>query len=474
MSASTMLVVNGDWAHARKAVSVQRSGAVPPSNGSSQAGEPLRGRNESQMRELVCSTGKPIRLSSKELEDRALWQDGSIGRPGQDPQQCWMAVPLSGRNGRGLGLIEVSDAADGEFSGDDEALLVQLAQITSIAVENAEYAEERESNRMKDEFLWTLSHELRTPLNAILGWTELLRGSQLPPELGRGMEVIERSARMQAKLVEDMLDLSRVTTGKLRLGLRPTRLAEVIRAAMDTVQPAASTKAIEIESSLDVDDDLTTGDADRLQQVVWNLLSNAVKFSPSGGRVQIRLERSGSDLLIRVIDSGQGIGPEFLPYVFDRFRQADSSATRRHSGLGIGLTIARHIIELHGGSIAADSAGPGRGATFTVSLPAGLRTQAVEPSRTLSKPARLKTVEQDAGSEAGLDGITVLLVDDEADAREVVKQLLERERAEVLAADSARAGLEQLKQRRPDVLVSDIARAFWSAILRCPKTAVTT
>ncbi|HKR02670.1 MAG TPA: HAMP domain-containing sensor histidine kinase, partial [Pyrinomonadaceae bacterium] len=239
-----------------------------------------------------------------------------------------------------------------------------------LAREHAARAEAERANRLKDEFLATVSHELRTPLNAILGWSQLLAHDNLNEAMiARGIETIERNAKLQAQLVEDILDVSRVITGKLRLDIVPVDIASVINSAVDSVELAANSKGIRLEVTLDPSARHVLGDANRLQQVVWNLLSNAIKFTPSGGCVCVRLERSGSEAEISVSDTGQGIGSDFLPFVFDRFRQADSTSTRAHGGLGLGLAIVRHLVELHGGTVHAQSEGQGLGATFTFKLP---------------------------------------------------------------------------------------------------------
>ena len=296
-------------------------------------------------------------------------------------------------------------------------MLFQLAQMTSIAIENTIFAEERETNRIKDEFLSTLSHELRTPLNAILGWTQLLRVGPLEGEVGHAMEVIERNARAQAKLVEDLLDVSRVTTGKLRLNARALGFASVVQAAVDGVRPIAEDKDLVLECACVAEDDRINGDADRLQQVVWNLLNNAVKFTPKGGRIEVRLDRVGASLRLRVTDSGRGIAPAFLPYVFDRFRQADSTSTRSHGGLGIGLTIVRHIVELHHGSVHAESGGEGQGATFIVTLPAlpsGVVPAVADApsSEAGARPSVAAAAAPAQRREVDLSGLRVMVVDD--------------------------------------------------------------
>jgi signal transduction histidine kinase len=252
-----------------------------------------------------------------------------------------------------------------------DELEAQLEERKRLLVrEQLARAEAESANRLKDEFLANVSHELRTPLTAIIGWTHMLRQGSLDEKTAaRGLETIERNAQAQAQLVEDILDVSRVITGKLRLNIGPVDAASVINAAIDSVQLAAESKGIGLEVTLDPSARHVAGDAGRLQQVVWNLLSNAIKFTPAGGRVRVRLKRAGPDAQIRVSDTGQGISPDFLPHIFERFRQADGTTTRRHGGLGLGLAIVRHLVELHGGTVSADSEGEGRGATFTVNLP---------------------------------------------------------------------------------------------------------
>jgi signal transduction histidine kinase len=307
---------------------------------------------------------------------------------------------------------------------------------------------------MKDEFLATLSHELRTPLNAIVGWTHLLRSGTLTGErLQRAVETIERNAYAQARLIDDLLDVSAIVSGKMNLEVRPADFAKIIEAALDGVRPAADAKGIRLQVALDPDAGPVPGDAARLQQVVWNLLSNAVKFTPVGGRVQVGLERRGGHARLSVRDSGVGIEPDFLPHVFEPFRQADSGTTRAQGGLGLGLAIVRRLVELHGGAVQAESEGPGQGATFVVELP----LQAGEPERrthsAAGPPAR-----EEVGS-PDLSGLRVLVVDDEADSRDLIAVALEESGAEVLAIESAVRARGALAGFRPDVLVSDIAMA---------------
>ncbi|HEX2255009.1 MAG TPA: hybrid sensor histidine kinase/response regulator [Thermoanaerobaculia bacterium] len=330
-----------------------------------------------------------------------------------------------------------------------------------LAAERAARQEAEEANRLKDEFLATVSHELRTPLNAISGWANLLA----MPELGaekrqRGVETIRRNARALSQLVDDLLDVSRVVSGRMRLEVRPVDPAAVVEAAADSVAPAAEARQIRLDVVADPDTGLVSGDHARLQQVMWNLLSNAVKFTPRGGRVRAEVARVGSQAEITVTDSGEGIDPEFLPHVFDAFRQRDSSITRVHQGLGLGLAIVRRLVEAHGGTVSAESPGRGAGATFRVRLPlrvlagpAALEPVARRRART-GDPGRPRRDEQVA--EERLDGVTVLVVEDDPDAREMLFSLFESRGARVLAASSAREARELLGQRPVQVIVSDI------------------
>ncbi len=310
------------------------------------------------------------------------------------------------------------------------------------------------ANRLKDEFLATLSHELRSPLNAMLGWIQLLNTRKFDEATtARAMETIERSARSQSQLVEDLLDVSRIIQGKLRLNVRPVELVKVIEAAIETVRPAAEAKAIQLETVLDPAVGLITGDFDRLQQIVWNLLSNAIKFTPKEGRVQVGLKRTDAHVEIAIADTGQGINPDFVPYVFERFRQEDSSSTRSFNGLGLGLAIVRHLVELHGGTVRADSEGEGRGATFTVklpSIPVRIETQNLEqPQPTVSSGVPFDNA-------PSLDGLRVIVVDDEVDSREFIIAVLEQCGAQVTPVGSAKEAIEAVSQVKADVLVSDI------------------
>ncbi len=321
-----------------------------------------------------------------------------------------------------------------------------------LVLEQAARRQAEEANRMKDEFLATLSHELRTPLNAILGWGQVLRAGKLDEaSAARALETIERNARAQAQLIADLLDISRIITGKLRLDPKPVELHRVIEAALDSAGPAAGAKDIQLAVSLDPLTAPVLGDADRLQQVVWNLLSNAIKFTPRGGRIEIRLRESLPNAVIQVIDTGIGIRTDFLPHVFDRFRQAESSPTRAHGGLGLGLSIVRHLIELHGGAVEVESAGEGQGSTFTVKLP--LRAELTEEP---SLGKQRSPVSQVWGLPDLLRDVRILVVEDEKDTRDLLVTALEQCGAEVTAADSVPEALAAFDRARPDVLVSDI------------------
>ena len=310
-----------------------------------------------------------------------------------------------------------------------------------------------DANRMKDEFLATLSHELRTPLNAMLGWAQVLRlGKVDAAAASRALETIERNARVQAQLIADLLDVSRIITGKLRLEVQAVELPRIIEAALDSVRPGADAKGIRLDVRLDPLTSPVMGDADRLQQVIWNLLSNAIKFTPQGGMVQVGLRLEGGSAEVRVSDTGAGIRPDFLPYVFDRFRQAESTITRSHGGLGLGLSIVRHLVELHGGSVAVQSEGEGKGAVFTVRLP----VRASIPDGALINE-RVDTAARVWDNPMLLGGVRVLIVEDEEDTRELLVASLRQCGADVTATASVAEALACLDRALPDVLVSDLA-----------------
>ena len=324
--------------------------------------------------------------------------------------------------------------------------------------ERAARSEAERASRMKDEFLATLSHELRTPLNAVLGWATALRARNSPTEeLEQGLEAIERNARVQAQIIEDLLDMSRIISGKVRLDVQRLDLPNVLTEAINTVRAAASAKGVRLQTIIDPLNAPVTGDPNRLQQVFWNILSNAIKFTPKGGRIQVLLERVDSHVEVSIIDTGEGISPEFLPYIFNRFQQADASTTRRHGGLGLGLAIVKELVELHGGSVRAKSGGIGKGATFIVNLPLTVLhppEQAWTREHPQSKPRDALSLPA-----VSLNNISVLLIDDEADARNLLKLLLESAGANVHLAQSAEQGMESLLTRSVDVLICDIGMA---------------
>lgn len=363
------------------------------------------------------------------------------------------AAPIRNEQGEVVGVVLV-------FRDITERRRLESERERLLASAQAAQREAEQANRLKDEFLATASHELRTPLTAVVGWSRLLRTGKLDAEnSARALEAIERNANLQTKLIDDLLDVSRIITGKLTLDRDPTEMAHVISDAVNTVRPAADAKNITIETSFDADAEPVLGDANRLQQVVWNLLSNAVKFTPKNGRIEVALRRVDSHIEISVHDSGEGINQEFLPYVFDRFRQADGKTTRSHSGLGLGLAIVRQLVELHGGTVNAHSDGPGRGAIFTLKLPAlsshsrpGIKTAA--DALDLSKAIVGKELSIERSPR--LEGVRVLVVDDDFETRQMLDAVLSQCHAEVITAASAAEALEELKRQKPDVLVSDL------------------
>jgi signal transduction histidine kinase/DNA-binding response OmpR family regulator len=390
-----------------------------------------------------------VRLTEAQLAVHPTWSslEKASGRP---RLRGWLGVPLLARDGRVVGALHLSGKRGGEFSAEDETVLVQVAQIASIAAENTVFKDAQEANRLKDQFLATLSHELRTPLQALLSWSTMLRQDASDGALlARGLEVIERSARTQKQLIDDLLDVSRIMTGKLALELEPVSLRQVTEAAVDAARPAAEAKRVRIGVSLGTETPTVDGDALRLQQVVGNLLSNGIKFTPAGGEVQVVMLCDRAQAELMVIDSGEGIAPELLPHVFERFRQGDSSSTRYHAGLGIGLAIVRHLVELHGGNVRAESQGLGKGTTFVVTLPLASprEWQLAEPA-VVPAPVR---------SHSALAGVRLLLVEDADETRECLALILAKHGAQVTAVASVAEALAALEGATPDVLVSDIA-----------------
>ena len=396
---------------------------------------------------------------------------------GHLPVVSYLAVSVVSRSGEVLGGLFFGHSDTGIFTERDERIVEALAIQAAVAMDNARLFEEanrerakaeaaalenerllkeaREADRLKDEFLATVSHELRTPLNAILGWsTMLLSNPADEAATRRALETINRNARSQAQIIEDILDVSRIITGKLRLDVRLIEPRRVIEAAVDSLLHAAEAKGVRLQMLLDPQAGPITGDSDRLQQVIWNLVSNAVKFTPKEGRVQIRLERVNSHIEIAVSDTGQGIESEFLPHVFDRFRQADSSSSRKYGGLGLGLAIVRQLVEMHGGAVTATSPGINQGSTFTVTLPLAIVHQQTAETERVHPKADGVQVSFDCPRQ--LAGLRVLIIDDEKDSRDLLKNVLSRCNAEVFTAKSASEALAVIEQFDPHILVSDI------------------
>jgi PAS domain S-box-containing protein len=396
---------------------------------------------------------------------------------GHLPVVSYMAVPVISRTGEVYGGLFFGDPKEGVFTERASRIVEGLAAQAAVAMDNARlyeaaqraraeaeqsarenerlYREAQESSRLKDEFLATVSHELRTPLTAILGWAHLLRTGQFNGDSNlKAIETIERNARAQSQLIDDLLDVSRIITGKLRIDVRPVDPNSFIESALEAVRPAAEAKGVRVQRIMDTGVVTVSGDPVRMQQVIWNLLSNAIKFTPKGGRVQIRLERVNSHVEIAISDTGAGIAPEFLPYVFDRFRQADQRTTRQHGGLGLGLAIVRHLVELHGGSVRAESPGKGQGATFTVMLPVAPVYQTSGKEERVHPAARDTLPSYECPDR--LDGLKVLAVDDEPDTRELLKVGLGQCGAVVTVVGSATEALEAIAAAVPDLLISDI------------------
>ncbi|HYC62477.1 MAG TPA: ATP-binding protein [Thermoanaerobaculia bacterium] len=394
--------------------------------------------DELELVRRVIETGSPILM--REL-------DGDLPHSERTCQSL-MVVPLTAA-GRTLGAISIFSADPvRRYDENDLALAVELGRRGGYAIDHARlYREAQAANRSKDEFLATLSHELRTPMTAALGWASMLRFTDTPPETFHlAVETIERSIRAQAKLIDDIFDVSRIVTGKLQLQVAAVDLQRVIQAAVETIQPSISAKSLRLELVYDAINETLLGDAARLQQVIWNLLSNAVKFTPAGGTIRIAVTSSQGEVQVSVGDSGQGIPEHLLPVVFERFRQGDSSATRAHGGLGLGLAIVKSIVELHGGSVIAESAGEGQGAVFTVVLP-GSRPRD-DSGLAASRPDT---------SAVSLAGVNVLVVEDDDDTRMMLTRALEQHGASVIAVSSAPTALDALRRQPPHVVISDIA-----------------
>jgi PAS domain S-box-containing protein len=392
----------------------------------------------------VIETGKPI--LNVEMSGAMDYQPGVVRH------FILSYYPIKNYDGQVLGvngvLVEITERRN--FEEELERLLQQ---------EKMARAEAEVANRMKDEFLATISHELRTPLTSILGWARMLTsGSLSEPKARHAMEVIDKCAKSQTRLVDDILDASRIIAGSFALDAKPVEIERIFQAAVDVIRPSAEVKGVALTAVIDVQGDLVFGEASRLQQAIWNMLSNAVKFTDEGGRIEARLSRAGNQIEITVSDTGIGIEPQFLPYVFERFRQADSSSTRKYGGLGLGLTIAHHIIELHSGSISASSPGRNQGATFIIRLPLAMTSRAAQAGKRRLESEAPETKGRKGSEERQmLDGVRILLVEDDPDTLDMLKTIFDECGAEVITAASASEALEALERYRPDALVSDIA-----------------
>ena len=390
---------------------------------------------------------------------------------GHLPVRSYLAVPVKGRTGDVIGGLFFGHPDVGRFTEHQERLAVGIASWASVALENARLFESvQESSRIKDDFLATLSHELRTPLNAILGYARLLRSGIIAPEKrDKAIETIDRNATSLTQIVEDVLDISRIVSGKVRLNVQPVEFPDLVRRAVDSIMPAADAKGVRIEMVLDPEAPIS-GDPERLQQVMWNLLSNAVKFTNRGGKVQVRLERVHSHVEVTVSDTGIGISPDFLPHVFERFRQGDAGISRQRGGLGLGLSIARQLTEMHGGTIDVSSGGVNQGATFRVKIPVMI-VHAVREDVPRVHPRAAATGRRIAIP--NLRDIRVLAVDDEADALALVCEVLHAAGASVRTACSADEALKCLEADLPDVLVADLGTAAhrWIPVHRSSQAA---
>jgi signal transduction histidine kinase/CheY-like chemotaxis protein len=421
-----------------------------------------------------------VRIADVHQDARYGKNEPYYGMPkGHLPVTSYLAVPVVSRSGEVMGGLFFGHEKAGIFSERDERIVEGMAAQAAVAMDNARLFEEaqrerakaekiaednarlleeaKEANRLKDEFLATVSHELRTPLTSITGWVRMLRSGMLDePQAARALETIDRNTRAQTQIIEDLLDISRIISGKLRLDIRIVELEGIIEAAIESARPAADAKGIRLQMLLDPKASQVAGDADRLQQIVWNLVSNAVKFTPKNGRIQVRLERVDSHVEISVSDTGQGIEPEFLPHVFERFRQGDSSIARRFGGLGLGLAIVRQLVEMHGGSVAATSPGENQGATFTVRLPLAIVHNQSFEEREETFHSQLSSAKIAFNCPPQLEGLRILVVDDEMDAREMLTFVLNQCQAQVRAAASAKEALLMLEDFNPHILVSDI------------------
>lgn len=432
----TALPLGGNWADASISISLSdkyagwRDVKVRPDG--------------SGIESLVCCTNETVRLS--EEETRRAESDRGAPSEGEKrlPMRGWLAAPLVEREGKNIGLIELSDKYEGEFTDEDEAVLIQLAHMASAAVQNARlYREAQEANKAKDDFIATLSHELRTPMTAILGWVQLLRYTDNNEEyVSAAIEMIENSTRVQARIIEDLMDVSRIIAGKLHLEFGAIELEPLVRAAEQNFAATLQERNLTYETDIESEPLSVWGDGTRLQQVVWNLLSNAIKFTPDGGKVSLSLRRDGDRAIIRVSDTGAGISPDFIDHVFERFRQAGDQS-HHTAGLGLGLAIVRHLVEGHNGTVEVESEGLGKGATFTVSLPLSAVVESRAPEKRPAPP--------------DLKGLKVLIVDDDERARSMLTAALTRFGATLRATSSVAEAMEVLPAFGPDIVISDIA-----------------
>ncbi|HKV36543.1 MAG TPA: ATP-binding protein [Pyrinomonadaceae bacterium] len=396
-----------------------------------------------------------VRVLSQALHGYLLAMPVVSAEHGYEQMQQAVRISPLRHDGEIIGTLTIIEDVTERVAREAELQAQIEARSRLLSSEKLARNEAERANRLKDEFLATISHELRNPLNAILGWSHMLRlGKLTPPNVERAVETIYRNAKSQAQLVSDLLDVSRIISGKLRLDVRQVDLLSIVNAAIDSIRPAAEAKSIRLQTMLDPAAGPISGDADRLQQIVWNLLTNAVKFTSKGGRIQVKVQRVDSHAEIVVSDSGVGINKEFLPYVFDRFRQADASITRTQGGLGLGLSIVHQLVNLHGGSVSVHSDGEGKGATFTISLPFVGIISSQKETEAASAVHSDEIVTLDGLP--SLKGLKVLAVDDEADTRELIREVLKECGAEVILSRSAAEALEALEQHKPDILISDL------------------
>jgi len=396
-----------------------------------------------------------VRVLSQALHGYLISMPVISGEHGYPQMQQAVRISPLGRDGRVIGTLTIIEDVTERVAREADLQAQVEARTRLLASEKLARSEAERANRLKDEFLATISHELRNPLNAILGWAHMLRLGKLnEANIERAVETIYRNAKSQSQLVADLLDVSRIISGKLRLDVRTVDLIYIVNAAIDSIRPAADAKGIRLQTMLDPAAGPISGDADRLQQIVWNLLTNAVKFTPKEGQIQVKVQLIDSHVEIVVSDSGVGISQEFLPYVFDRFRQADVSTTRIHGGLGLGLSIVRQLVDLHGGNVSVKSEGEGKGATFIITLPfVGVISSQKEAEST--NPAHGDEIVAFDGLPS-LHGVKVLVVDDEADTRELISEVLKECGSEVILSRSVAEALEALEQHHPDILISDL------------------